>query len=105
MAHSTYRSPLKDPKVWDFEHRTISPRYGKSNGKVESAVKMAKRLLRKSMDAKTDQYMTLLDFRLTQGLTSSPVQRFMSKRTRTMIPTTAELLEQRVIKEMNRRVE
>jgi transposase InsO family protein len=39
-------------KVWDFEHRTISPRYSKSNGKVESAVKTAKRFLRKSMDAK-----------------------------------------------------
>ena len=89
-------------KVWDFEHRTIFPRYSKSNGKVESAVKTAKRLLRRSMDAKTDQYMALLDFRLTQGLTSSPVQRFMSRRTRKMIPTTAELLEQRVIKEMNR---
>ena len=61
-------------KVWDFEHRTISPRHSKSNGKVESAVKTAKRLLRKSMDAKTDQYMALLDHRNTptQGLTSSP---------------------------------
>ena len=90
-------------KVWDFEHRTISPRHSKSNGKVESAVKTAKRLLRKSMDAKTDQYMALLDHRNTptQGLTSSPVQRFMSRRTRTMIPTTAELLEPRVVKEMD----
>ena len=25
-------------KAWDFEHRTISPRHSKSNGKVESAV-------------------------------------------------------------------
>jgi hypothetical protein len=91
-------------KVWDFEHRTISPRYSKSNGKVESAIKTAKRLLRKSMDAKTDQYMALLDHRNTptQGLTSSPVQRFVSRRTRTTIPTTVELLEPRVIKETDR---
>ena len=41
-------------KVWDFEHRTISPRHSKSNGKVESAVKTAKRLLRKSVSAKTN---------------------------------------------------
>ena len=27
-------------KVWDFEHRTISPRHSKSNGKVESAVNL-----------------------------------------------------------------
>ncbi len=86
---------------WDFEHRTISPRYSKSNGKVESAVKTAKRLIRKSMDAKTDQYMALLDHRNTptQGLTSSPVQRFTSRRTRTLIPTTAELLKPQVIEE------
>ena len=45
------------------------------------------------MDAKSDQYMALLDHRNTptQGLDSSPVQRFMSRRTRTLIPTTAEL--------------
>ena len=92
-------------KGWDIEHRTIiSPRHRKSNGKVESAVKTAKRLLRKSMDAKTDQFMALLDHRNTptQGLTSSPVQRFMSRRTRTTIPTTVELFEPRVIKETDR---
>ena len=30
----------------DFVHRTISPRYSKWNGKVESTVKIAKQLLR-----------------------------------------------------------
>ena len=56
------------------------------------------------MDAKTDQYMALLDHRNTpsQRLTSSPVQRFMSRRTRSVIPITAELLEPRVIKETDR---
>ena len=50
------------------------------------------------MDAKTDQYMALLDQRNTpsQRLTSSPVQRFMSRRTRSVIPIAAELL---VVKE------
>ena len=33
---------------WDFEHRTSSPGNSKANGKVESAVKTAKNLLRNS---------------------------------------------------------
>ena len=48
--------------------------------------------------------MALLDHRNTptQGLTTSPVQRFMNRRTRTMIPTTAKLLKPGVIKEIDR---
>lgn len=105
MVHSTYRSPLRgSPKYGTLNIVKISARHGRSNGKVKSAVKTAKQMLRKSMNAKTDQYKALLDHRntSTQGLTSSPVQRFMSRRTRTMITTTAELLEPRVIKEMDR---
>lgn len=91
-------------KAWDFEHRTISPRYSKSNGKVESAVKTAKQILRKSIESKTDQYVALLSHRNTptQGLTTSPAQRLMSRRTRTLIPTAAELLEPKVIQETER---
>ena len=40
---------LKFAKEWDFEHRPSSPRHSQSNGKVESAVKTAKRLIRKSL--------------------------------------------------------
>ena len=39
---------------WDFEHRTSSPGNSKANGKVESAVKTAKNLLRKALSARTD---------------------------------------------------
>ena len=51
------------------------------------------------MDAKTDQ--SMLDNRNTpsQQLTSRPVKRFISRRTKSVIPITAELLEQQVIKE------
>ena len=36
-------------RTWHFQHCTISPGNSKANGKVESAVKTAKRLLRKAL--------------------------------------------------------
>ena len=38
-------------KDWSIEHRTSSPHYPRSNGLAESAVKSAKRLLRRCWDA------------------------------------------------------
>ncbi|CAB4025222.1 PREDICTED: uncharacterized protein K02A2.6-like [Paramuricea clavata] len=35
-------------KDWEFEHTTSSPYHSQSNGKVEAAVKIAKRLMKKS---------------------------------------------------------
>ena len=59
---------------WDFEHRTSSAGNSKANGKVESAVKTAKNLLRKALSAGTDPYIAILDYRntRTQGMESSP---------------------------------
>lgn len=37
-------------REWDFTHRTSSPGNSKANGKAESVVKIAKRLLRKAVD-------------------------------------------------------
>ena len=86
-------------KEWDFEHRTSSPYNSKGNGKVESAVKTAKRLLRKALDNGTDPYIAILDYRNTptQGLESSPAQRLMNRRTRTLLPTTKTLLQPRLV--------
>ena len=47
-------------QTWEFEHRTISPGNSQANGKVESAVKTAKRLLRKACKAGTDPYLAIL---------------------------------------------
>ena len=82
-------------RTWEFEHCTISPGNSKPNGKVESAVKTAKRLLRKALEAGTDPYLAILDYRntLTQGIGSSPAQRLMGRRTKTLLPTTNQLLQ------------
>ena len=75
--------------AYDFEHLLVSPANQKANGKAESAVKSAKRLMRKCKDAHSDPFLALLDFRNTpiQGVGSSPVQRLMNRRTRTLLPT------------------
>ena len=64
-----------------------SPYYSRGNGKAESAVKIAKNILKKSW--KEDPYLTLLAYRNTpqQGYNYSPAQRLMSRRLEDMIPT------------------
>ncbi|XP_046346219.2 uncharacterized protein K02A2.6-like [Haliotis rufescens] len=79
---------------WGFNHVTSSPAYPQSNGKAEQAVKTAKQLLKKAKQAKSDPYLAILNFRNTptQGLDSSPAQRLMSRRTRTLLPIPENLL-------------
>lgn len=75
---------------YDFQHTMSDPYYPKSNGKVESAVKRAKSLMKKS----SHFYLALLESRNTpsQGL-PSPAQRLLGRRTRTLAPTRASLLQ------------
>ena len=83
----------------DFEHKPVDPYNSQANGKVESAVKKAKKILRKSKKSNSDAFLALLDQRntSTQDIGSSPVQRLMNRRTRTILPTAASLLQPRSI--------
>lgn len=85
---------------WDFEDITSSPYYARSNGKVEKAVNTAKRILKKAMFDHKDPYLALLDWRNTptKGFDSSPVQRLMGRRTRTLLPTSTRLLRPKLPK-------
>ena len=80
---------------WDFEHRTSSPYHSQSNGKAESAVKEAKKILQKAEYTREDALLMLLEHRNTPstGMGSSPVQRLYNRRTRTIIPTASKLLQ------------
>ena len=71
-----------------------SLRYPKSNGKVENAVGAAKRLMKKAKKNSSDAYLALLDYRNTptQRLDTNPAQRLMNRRTKTLLPTTKNLL-------------
>ena len=82
---------------WDFEHCTSSPHHPKGNGKVESAVKAAEKMLTKCAMSHTDPCIALLEIRNTptQGTGSSPAQRLLNRRTRTLIPATDSKLAPR----------
>ena len=82
---------------WDFEHTPASPAHPKSNGKAESAVKTAKKLLQKVHDSGGDPYLAMLDHRNTpsQDHYLSPAQCFLSRRTRMLLPTASSLLNPR----------
>ena len=70
-------------KAHGFKLITRSPYYARATGKAESAVKEAKKMLKKS-----DLLTGLLDHRNTppQGMTYSPAQRFLCRRTKSTLP-------------------
>ena len=84
--------------TWEFKHVTSSPTHAKSNGKAESAVKVVKKVFKKAHRDNKDPWLALLDQRNTptQGVGSSPAQRLMSRRTRTFLPISANLLYPKV---------
>ena len=84
-------------KEWDFEHTLSKPAHSKSNGKLHSAFKTAKKLLRKAKDVNTVPYLAILDCRNTptHGIDSSPEQRLMNHRTKTLVPVAGDLLKPR----------
>uniref|UniRef100_A0A3Q4MZZ0 Integrase catalytic domain-containing protein n=1 Tax=Neolamprologus brichardi TaxID=32507 RepID=A0A3Q4MZZ0_NEOBR len=83
-------------EYWGFQHITSSPRYPQSNDLAEKTVQTAKRILTKAKQDKMDPYLSLLEYRNTpvDGL-KSPAQILMSRRLRSILPsTTAQLRPQ-----------
>ncbi len=85
-------------KTYGFEQVTSSPNYPQSNGKVENAVKTAKTLMRKAEESESDPYLSLLDWRNTptEILNTSPAQQLFNRRTKTLLPTSNQLLKLKV---------
>ena len=83
---------------WEFVHVTSSPHHHKANGKVESALKTAKSLIKKTLKDNRDPWLALLDQRNTptKSIGRSPTQRLMSRRTRTLLLTATNLLYPKV---------
>ena len=84
-------------RTWGFDHVTSSPRYPQSNGKAENAVKTVKRLFKKCKQAGQSGFLALLDWRNTptEGIGTSPAERLMGCRCRTLLPVAANLLKPR----------
>lgn len=81
-------------KAWNFTHRLSSPHYPQSNGLAERNVATVKNLLRKCQLDKSDPYLALLNWRNTPRSPSlpSPNERLMSRKTKTLLPISPELL-------------
>ena len=94
-------------RAYSFEHETSSPAYPQSNGKAENAIKTAKKLMWKAMETKSDPYMALLDWRNTpsESINSSPAQRIFACRTKTLLPTSTELLKPNITNNVTDKLE
>jgi len=92
---------------YNIKHDTSSPGNSQSNGEAEAAVKIAKRLMKKSKHSGEDPYIALLNYRNTpqEGLNYSPAQKLMGRRTRTLLPTTKTLLDPATIDDKSLRTQ
>jgi len=90
----TITTDLKFATDWNTEHAKSSPILAKSKGKAEQAFKTEKALIRKAKSEKHYPFLALLDFKNTptHGMDSSPRQRLMSHRTKTLLSTSGHLL-------------
>ena len=85
-------------REWEFQHTTCSPLHSQSNGKAESAVKIAKNLVKKAKQENKHLQMALLEWRNTPDIDNlNPTQKLISRRTGTTIPTAKALLKPEVV--------
>ena len=82
-------------RTWSFKHDPISPGNSKANGAAEASVKIAKSTMMKCQRSKEDPFLAFLNMRNTptEDTTTSPVQRLIGRRTKTLLPTTATALK------------
>ena len=85
-------------KQWEFKHTTTSPLYPQANELVEKSVQTVKNLLTKAKHDNRDPYLGLLEYRNTPiDEVGSPAQLLVSRRLRSIIPTTEAQLQPRVL--------
>jgi len=78
---------------WNFEIVTSSPLYPKSNGQIERTVQTFKKILKKCCEDNKDINIALLELRNTPVVAGlSPAQLLMSRRLRSKLPVSANLL-------------
>ena len=87
---------------FQFHRVTTSP----SNGKADSAVKQAKRILRTCKASGNDVYLALLGVRNTPQTIhkTSPAQRLLNRRTKSTLPVSEKLLRPKINKKVDERI-
>ncbi|KAF2893879.1 hypothetical protein ILUMI_12297, partial [Ignelater luminosus] len=82
----------------DISIFTCSPHHHRSNGMAEKAVSIAKQILRKSMEDRTDYRESIMEYNNTPivNLNASPTQILQSRRLRTLLPVISTKLERKV---------
>ena len=72
---------------WDFQHTTASPNWPQANGHAEKAVDIAKNLIQKAADSRSDPYLSILEYLNTpvDGF-KSPAQLLKSRSLRSTMP-------------------
>ncbi|KAI5731337.1 hypothetical protein M8J77_008443 [Diaphorina citri] len=86
-------------RTYEFQHITSSPRYPRSNGEAESAVKIMKKMLTKCLYDNTDPYIGMLNLRNTpKNFGPSPAQLLFSRVLNSKIPTQNKLLKPKIYK-------
>ena len=86
-------------KEWNFTHKTSSPHYPKSNGLAERTIQTLKKVLKKARKDGTDPNLAILELQNTPRTNDlgSPVQRVFSRRTKTLVPVSDQLLNPKVV--------
>lgn len=86
-------------KKYGFNHNISSPNHQQANGLAENAVKQMKHLLKKVSEENGDFHLALLDLRNTPRNENlgSPAQRFLSRRTKTLMPTSVAALQPKIV--------
>lgn len=85
----------KFAKSWGFTHNKIAPGNSRANGEAEAAVKIMKNMMKKCLKSNEDPYIGLLNLRNTpnEGMSTSPVQRLMGRRTQSILPSAPSVLK------------
>lgn len=97
MPYNSYQ--LKEfAEEWDIVLTTSSPTYAQSNGLAERGVQLAKNMLRKAHEERTDIYTMLMEYRNTplKTLGKSPAQLMINRSLRTKLPVTTKNLQPKI---------
>jgi hypothetical protein len=86
-------------KEWIFTHKTSSPHSPKSNGIAERTIQTLKKVLKKARKEGTDLNLAILELRNTPRNNDfgSPAQRLFSRRTKSLLPVSDQLLKPKVV--------